>query len=94
MKNCYFVLTDSGGIQEEAPSLGKPVMVMREKTERLEGVSFGNVKLLGSDKIKIIRELSILIKDQKEIDRIKMLKNPYGDGHASKKIIEFLKKKL
>ena len=88
MKNCTLILTDSGGIQEEAPSLNKPVLVMREYTERTEALLEGTVKLVGTDKNKIINEISYIIDNKKTIS-IKM--NPYGDGSASEKIINYIK---
>jgi UDP-N-acetylglucosamine 2-epimerase (non-hydrolysing) len=86
----YFVLTDSGGIQEEAPSLGKPVIVMREVTERQEGVDAGNAVLVGTDKNKIIEWANILLSDDEVYHKMATVKNPYGDGTASKKIISIL----
>jgi UDP-N-acetylglucosamine 2-epimerase (non-hydrolysing) len=94
MNKSYLILTDSGGIQEEAPSLGKPVLVMREITERLEAVKAGTVKLVGTNKVKITSEVEKLIKDKKEYEKMSKTHNPYGDGKASKRIIEFLKEKL
>jgi UDP-N-acetylglucosamine 2-epimerase (non-hydrolysing) len=84
----YLVLTDSGGIQEEAPSLGKPVLVMRNTTERPEAVVAGTVKLVGTDKFKIIEEVTGLLENQEIYQKMAISKNPYGDGTASKKIVE------
>lgn len=81
------VLTDSGGIQEEAPGLGKPVLVMRDTTERPEATTAGTVKLVGTNELKIEEELSILLEDQELYTCMSKATNPYGDGHASKKII-------
>jgi UDP-N-acetylglucosamine 2-epimerase (non-hydrolysing) len=86
MRRAYFLVTDSGGIQEEAPSLGKPVLVLRERTERPEAVEAGTVKLVGSDPEKILAEASWLLDDAAEYERRSRIHNPYGDGHASKRI--------
>jgi len=86
------ILTDSGGIQEEAPSLGKPVLVMRDTTERPEAIKVGTVKLVGTDKIKIINEVEKLLNDRNEYDKMSKAHNPYGDGKASKRIIELLRR--
>ena len=94
MSKSYLILTDSGGIQEEAPSLGKPVFVMRDTTERPEAVKAGTVKLVGTNKEKIVNEVSKLIKEKQEYDKMSKAINPYGDGKASKRIIEFLKDNL
>ncbi|HLW76876.1 MAG TPA: UDP-N-acetylglucosamine 2-epimerase, partial [Bryobacteraceae bacterium] len=83
MRCAYLILTDSGGIQEEAPSLGKPVLLLREKTERPEAVEAGTVKLVGTDAETIVRETTRLLDDPSEYDRMSRLHNPYGDGHAS-----------
>lgn len=88
----YFIITDSGGIQEEAPSLGKPVLVMRDETERPEAVQAGTVKLVGTDKDKIIKEAQLLLDDNKLYRRMSEAYNPYGDGKASLRIVEFIKK--
>ncbi|WP_020588409.1 non-hydrolyzing UDP-N-acetylglucosamine 2-epimerase [Desulfobacter curvatus] len=90
MNHAYFILTDSGGIQEEAPSLGKPVLVMRETTERPEGIDAGTCKLVGSDTDQIVNEAEILIKNKDIFRSMAQKKNPYGDGHASEKIIGIL----
>jgi len=86
MRRAYFIVTDSGGIQEEAPSLGKPVLVLRERTERPEAVEAGTVKLVGSDPGKILAEASCLLDDAAEYQRRSRIHNPYGDGHASERI--------
>ncbi len=92
MNRSYLVLTDSGGIQEEAPSLGKPVLVMRENTERPEAVEAGTVILVGTDKNKIINETSKLLENPILYSKMSGLHNPYGNGKASEKIIDFLTK--
>ena len=86
----YMILTDSGGIQEEAPSLGKPVLVMRDTTERPEGIEAGTLKLVGTDEENIYREFRRLLEDKKEYKKMSMAKNPYGDGKASERIVEIL----
>lgn len=90
----YLVATDSGGIQEEAPSLGKPVLVLRKETERPEAVKAGTVRLVGNEKIDIIREIRNLIDNIDEYESMSKAVNPYGDGNASKYIAEFLSKNL
>ncbi|SFV55021.1 UDP-N-acetylglucosamine 2-epimerase [hydrothermal vent metagenome] len=90
MSKCYFVITDSGGIQEEAPSLGKPVLVMREVTERMEAIEAGTVKLVGTNTQQIFKEAQRLIDDKEEYARMSQAHNPYGDGMASKRVVEFL----
>jgi len=91
MNASYLVLTDSGGIQEEAPGLGKPVLVMRNTTERPEALVAGTVKLVGTDKQAIIREVSTLINDAKVYKQMAQANNPYGDGLACERIISALK---
>lgn len=86
----YLVLTDSGGIQEEAPGLGKPVLVMRDTTERPEGVEAGTLKLVGTDERIIYREFDRLLSDEKEYLAMSQASNPYGDGHASERIADIL----
>ena len=90
MARSYLVLTDSGGIQEEAPSLGKPVLVMRDTTERPEGVAAGTLKLVGTDEDVIYREFSRLLSDPEEYAEMSHASNPYGDGHASERIADVL----
>lgn len=92
MNNCYLVLTDSGGIQEEAPGLGKPVLVMRNTTERPEALDAGTVKLVGTNRELIIEQVSALIEDQAYYNKMSLANNPYGDGLASKRIVEELSK--
>ena len=87
----YLILTDSGGIQEEAPSLGKPVLVMRDTTERPEGVAAGTLKLVGTDEDVIYNEFSRLLSDKAEYTAMSQASNPYGDGHASVRIADALK---
>ena len=91
MMRAYIILTDSGGIQEEAPSLGKPVLVMRNTTERPEAVDAGTVKLVGTDKQVIIDEISTLLNDNAAYDTMSRAHNPYGDGKACERIINTLK---
>jgi UDP-N-acetylglucosamine 2-epimerase (non-hydrolysing) len=86
MRRAHLLITDSGGIQEEGPSLGKPVLVMREKTERPEAVEAGTVKLVGTDPVAIVREASVLLDDDAEYERRSLVHNPYGDGQASRRI--------
>lgn len=90
MERCSIILTDSGGIQEEAPSLGKPVLVMRDNTERPEAVEAGTVKLVGTDKDKIIAETKNLLTNDKDYYAMSQAHNPYGDGTAAKKIREII----
>ena len=85
-KNCRLILTDSGGVQEEAPSLGKPVLVMRDTTERPEGVVAGTVKLVGTDAARIVAEATVLLTDDEAYQRMANVANPYGDGHAAERI--------
>ena len=88
MDRAHFVITDSGGIQEEAPSIGKPVLVMREKTERPEAVYAGTVKLVGTNVDIIVRESERLLNDDDAYADMSMAHNPYGDGKASSRIVE------
>jgi UDP-N-acetylglucosamine 2-epimerase (non-hydrolysing) len=90
MRRAYLLITDSGGIQEEGPSLGKPVLVMREKTERPEAVLAGTVKLVGTDASRIVAETELLLENRAEFDRMSRAHNPYGDGHASERIADAL----
>ena len=89
----YIILTDSGGIQEEAPSLGKPVLVLRDTTERPEGIEAGTLKLVGTDENKIYEETKKLLTDNDEYNKMSKANNPYGDGFASKKIVDAIIKK-
>jgi UDP-N-acetylglucosamine 2-epimerase (non-hydrolysing) len=91
MNACRVVLTDSGGVQEEAPSLGKPVLIMRDTTERPEGVRAGTARLIGSDAEDVVREVSRLLTDPVAYDEMAQVENPYGDGHAAPRIVERLR---
>ncbi len=91
MNQSYLIITDSGGVQEEAPSLGKPVLVMRDTTERPEAVDAGTVILVGTDKEKIIRECQELLTNDDKYKNMSALHNPYGDGKACQRIVEFIK---
>jgi UDP-N-acetylglucosamine 2-epimerase (non-hydrolysing) len=88
MRRCYLVITDSGGIQEEAPSLGKPVLVMRESTERPEAVEAGTVVLVGDDPARIVEAADRLLSDEEAYRRMATVHNPYGDGHAAERIVD------
>jgi UDP-N-acetylglucosamine 2-epimerase (non-hydrolysing) len=90
MNKCYLVITDSGGVQEEAPSLGKPVLVMRDTTERPEALNAGTVILVGTDISKIVSETTELLKNKKSYNQMSALHNPYGDGTACEKIVNHL----
>ncbi|WP_430614715.1 non-hydrolyzing UDP-N-acetylglucosamine 2-epimerase [Flavobacterium sp. JP2137] len=92
MNRSKIIITDSGGVQEEAPSLGKPVLVMRETTERPEAVEAGTVILVGTDKEKIVRETQELIENSSKMERMSQLHNPYGDGAACSRIVAFVSK--
>ncbi|MFT6145008.1 MAG: UDP-N-acetylglucosamine 2-epimerase (non-hydrolyzing) [Myxococcota bacterium] len=94
MDRCTLLLTDSGGIQEEAPSLGKPVLVLRDTTERPEGVDAGTVKLVGTDTEKIVREASLLLDDHSAYEAMRHAHNPYGDGRAAVRIADVLARDL
>ena len=90
LARAYLVLTDSGGIQEEAPSLGKPVLVMRDTTERPEGVAAGTLKLVGTKEETIYRACEMLLHDKKAYEAMHIASNPYGDGTASKQIVNII----
>ena len=90
MERSYLVLTDSGGIQEEAPALGKPVLVMRDTTERPEGIEAGTLKLVGTEEETIYRECCTLLSDRSAYEKMSRAVNPYGDGHASERIVSIL----
>lgn len=92
MKHSYLILTDSGGIQEEAPSLGKPVLVMRNTTERPEGIKADTLKLAGTEESTIYAEFSRLLNDREAYERMEHASNPYGDGHACERIADILEK--
>ena len=87
-KRSYFIMTDSGGVQEEAPSLGKPVLVLRDTTERPEGVKAGTLKLVGTQVDSVRENMLTLIEDKEAYDKMANAKNPYGDGHASERIMD------
>jgi UDP-N-acetylglucosamine 2-epimerase (non-hydrolysing) len=91
MSKSYFIITDSGGVQEEAPSLGKPVLVMRDTTERPEALEAGTVKLVGTDEQTIIQEAQRLLDDDEVYKKMSTAHNPYGDGKACEKIVSFIK---
>lgn len=91
MNKAHFIITDSGGIQEEAPSLGKPVLVMRNTTERPEAIEVGSVRLVGVDKKNIVSQAQILLDDGEIYQKMSQSRSPYGDGKASVKIVEFIK---
>lgn len=88
MNKSYLILTDSGGIQEEAPSLGKPVLVLRDTTERPEGIRVGTLKLVGTDEEEIYKQTKLLLDNKEEYNKMAKATNPYGDGLASKKIVD------
>jgi UDP-N-acetylglucosamine 2-epimerase (non-hydrolysing) len=94
MSQSYLVLTDSGGIQEEAPALGKPVLVMRDVTERPEGVWAGTVKLVGASRERIVRETIELFENPVSYQAMTQARNPYGDGRASQRIVEILNRQF
>jgi UDP-N-acetylglucosamine 2-epimerase (non-hydrolysing) len=94
MDRSYLILTDSGGVQEEAPSLGKPVLVMRNHTERPEAVRAGTVRLVGTDQAKIVREVKRLLHDRAAYRKMSRAHNPYGDGKASPRIASAIKRYL
>lgn len=92
LSRSHLILTDSGGIQEEAPSLGKPVLVMRYTTERPEGISAGTLKLVGTNEEVIYKAFKRLLEDQNEYDKMSKASNPYGDGFASRRIVDVIEK--
>ena len=94
LKQSYLVLTDSGGIQEEAPSLGKPVLVMRDVTERPEAVEAGTVKLVGASKTNIISSIDLLLNDEALYTKMSQAHNPYGDGKACDRIVEYIRESV
>lgn len=94
LSRSYLILTDSGGIQEEAPSLGKPVLVMRDTTERPEGIAAGTLKLVGTEEETIYNEFCRLLSDQDEYEAMSKASNPYGDGHACERIVDILEQSL
>ncbi|HYY15028.1 MAG TPA: UDP-N-acetylglucosamine 2-epimerase, partial [Gammaproteobacteria bacterium] len=92
MSQAYLIVTDSGGIQEEAPALGKPVLVMRRVTERPEGIEAGSARLIGVEFNSIVEQVRLLLEDQEEYRKMAQAKNPYGDGKAAARIVEALQK--
>ena len=90
MRRAWLLITDSGGVQEEGPSLGKPILVMREKTERPEAIEAGTVRLVGTDPERIVGEASRLLDDREEYERLARVHNPYGDGQASRRIADVI----
>ena len=92
MNRSKIIITDSGGVQEEAPSLGKPVLVMRDTTERPEALEAGTVLLVGTDSNVIVKNALDLLNNEKKYKKMSKLHNPYGDGLASKRIVEFITK--
>ena len=93
LSRSYLILTDSGGIQEEAPSLGKPVLVMRDTTERPEGIAAGTLKLVGTEEQTIYKEFSRLLSDKDGYEAMSKASNPYGDGHACERIADIIENK-
>ena len=94
MAKCFLVVTDSGGVQEEAPTLGKPVLVVRKETERPEGIEAGTAKLVGIEKDVIFREIDMLLNNQEEYNKMANAINPYGDGRAAERIREAIISKI
>ena len=94
MNRAHIILTDSGGIQEEAPSLNKPTLVMRDKTERPEGIEAGVVKLVGTEIEKIVAETQLLLNSKEHYTQMQEAKNPYGDGTASLQIADAIAQRL
>jgi len=94
MSKCFMVMTDSGGIQEEAPHFGKPVLVLRTETERPEAVAAGTVKLTGIQREDIVRDALTLIQNEDAYKAMSKAVNPYGDGHASERIRKILEEKI
>ena len=92
LNNAFIIMTDSGGIQEEAPSLGKPVLVLRDTTERPEGVDAGTLKLVGTDQEKIYETAKALLTDHELYEKMSHASNPYGDGYASERIVDAILK--
>ena len=94
IKNCYALLTDSGGLQEEAPSLGKPVLVLRKTTERPEAIAAGTAKLIGTDPESILRETGNILINKEDYQKMSKAINPFGDGTASQRILKICKEFL
>ena len=91
MRQAYLLITDSGGIQEEGPSLGKPVLILRDRTERPEAIEAGTAKLVGTDRKAIVNEAVRLLEDQAAYQAMARIHNPYGDGRASSRIVSHLR---
>ena len=91
MRRAYLIVTDSGGVQEEGPSLGKPILVLREKTERPEAVAAGTVRLVGSNPEAILKEANLLLDSPQVYASMSRVHNPYGDGHASERICQSIR---
>jgi len=94
MDRATLILTDSGGVQEEAPSIGKPVLVMRDTTERPEAMIAGTARLVGTDRDKIVTEVTRLLTDREAYETMARAHNPYGDGHAASRIVASIAAKL
>ena len=94
MEKSYFIMSDSGGVQEEAPSLGKPVLVLRDTTERPEGVEAGTLKLVGTSEDSVYRTMSQLLSNKEAYNSMAKAKNPYGDGLASRRIVDHIVSRL
>ena len=90
MNRSHLIITDSGGVQEEAPSLGKPVLVMRTETERPEAVEAGTARLVGADADRIVQETERLLRDRVVYEQMSQAISPYGDGHAAERIVEVI----
>ena len=90
MQQCTLILTDSGGIQEEAPAFGKPVLVMRDTTERPEAIEAGTARLVGTDRNTIEQNVALLLTDTEEYNTMAHAANPFGDGHAAERIADFI----
>jgi UDP-N-acetylglucosamine 2-epimerase (non-hydrolysing) len=92
LRASYLILTDSGGVQEEAPSLGKPVLILRETTERQEAVDAGAARLIGTDESAIVREVERLLSEPDHYNAMARVRNPFGDGRASARIVQALRR--
>lgn len=94
LEKCHLILTDSGGVQEEAPSFRKPVLILRNVTERQEGIRAGVARLVGMETERIFREVKRLLTSRTAYKKMQARKNPYGDGHACKRVLRILQKEL